>query len=279
MIQDIHPHCFNNKYIEVSSIGEDDYIFHFKLSSLLLKRNGEEFDLPRKKDFLSFTDHPENNFLFTLNDINCFLIQGELETDSTQFVHQEISFFRTHKQKEIAWVSIVAYHLMNWYTQNKFCGKCGNKTIVKTDERAITCPGCKTTVYPKISPAVIMAIVCKDKLLLAHNSNFQANWYSLVAGYVDIGESLEDAVIREAKEEVGLDVKNIRYYKSQPWPFSGSVMIGFIAQADDTQEICVDNKEITHAAWYTKDNLPNHPPALSIAGELIEKFKSGELSL
>jgi NAD+ diphosphatase len=166
---------------------------------------------------------------------------------------------------------------MNWYTLNKFCGKCGSKTTEKPDERAIICLDCNTVLYPKISPAVIIAIICNDKILLAHNANFQSNWYSLVAGFVDVGESLEEAAIREIKEEVGLDVKNIRYYKSQPWPHSGSMMIGFIAEADDKQPICIDNKEITEAAWYTRGNLPNHPLLLSIAGEMIEKFEKGIL--
>jgi len=180
-------------------------------------------------------------------------------------------------QKEIDWVSIVAFQLMHWYTQNKFCGKCGERTILKKEERAIFCPSCQTTIYPKISPAIIVAIFCNDKILLARGVNFRNNFYSLVAGYVDIGESIEDAVIREVKEEVGLDIKNIRYYKSQPWPISGSMMIGFIAEADDAQTIRIDKNEIIDAAWFSRTNLPNHPQKRSIAGELIEKFAKGEL--
>jgi NAD+ diphosphatase len=132
-------------------------------------------------------------------------------------------------------------------------------------------------VFPKISPAVIIAVLNKGRILLAHNSSFQNNWYSLVAGYVDVGESLEEAVKREVKEEVGLDVKNIRYYTSEPWPYSGSLMIGFVAEANDDQEIVPDNKEITHAAWYEAGKLPNHPGKISISGEMIEKFEKGEL--
>jgi len=166
---------------------------------------------------------------------------------------------------------------MNWYSQNKFCGKCGARTQHKPDERAIVCPNCSTAVYPKISPAAIVAIVCKNKILLARNSNFSGSWYSLVAGYSDIGESLEETLAREVKEEVGLDITNIRYYKSQPWPLSGSMMIGFIAEADENQPICIDNKEIAAAAWFTRGNLPQHPLNISIAGEMIDKFEKGEI--
>ncbi len=275
MIQNIHPHLLNNKFVVTSGIQENDYIFHFKENSLLLKQNGGEFEIPRLKD-LPGCKH-DGIFLFTLNNINCFLIWDCPESDSTFFAYQEINFFRTLPQKEIAWAGIVSLQLMTWYAQNKFCGQCGEHTVLKGDERAITCPACQTTMYPKISPAIIVAILCNDKILLARGVNFRGNFYSLVAGYADIGESLEDAVIREVKEEVGIDIKNIRYYKSQPWPFSGSMMIGYLAEADDKQPVQVDKNEIEDAAWFTRGNLPNHPTTISIAGEIIEKFEKGEL--
>jgi len=275
MIQDIYPHQFSNKFINSAEIKGNDYVFHFKESNLLLKQTGSEFEIPCLKDLNGAK--PKNIFLFTLNNINCFLIWDCPPLDGPIFNYQEINFFRTIPQKEIAWASIVAIQLKNWYEQNRFCGKCGTKTIVKEDERAITCNDCHTTVYPKISPAIIVAILCKNKILLASGVNFRSNFYSLVAGYADIGESLEDTVAREVKEEVGLDVRNIRYYKSQPWPFSGSMMIGYIAEADDTQPVRIDPKEISDAAWFTRDNLPNYPTTISIAGEMIGKFKKGEL--
>jgi NAD+ diphosphatase len=277
MINEIFPHQLNNQFIAASNIAGDDYILHYNENSLLLKINGDGFELPRKKDVSGILNTTESIFLFTLNDVRCFLIWDGPKTADGQFIYKEISFFRKLKPQEIAWVGIVGFQLMNWYAQNKFCGKCGSKTIEKPDERAIVCPNCNTVIFPKISPAVIVAIICKNKILLAHNANFPASWHSLVAGYVDIGESLEEAVIREVKEEVGLDVKNIRYYKSQPWPFSGSLMIGFFAEADDTQPVCPDNIEITEATWFTRGNLPNHPPEISIAGEMIDRFEKEEI--
>jgi NAD+ diphosphatase len=167
---------------------------------------------------------------------------------------------------------------VNWYSQNRFCGKCGTAMQHRTDERALTCPSCNTSVFPKISPAIIVAIICRDKILLARNSNFPGRWYSLIAGYADIGESLEETLEREVREEVGLNVTNIRYYKSQPWPLSGSMMIGFTAEADDSQKIVIDEREITEASWFTRGSLPEYPSsAISIAGEMIDKFNRGEL--
>ena len=277
MIQEIFPHRFNNHYLTNKNIGERDFVLCYNGNSLLLKTRGDEFEIPRKKDFPGISDKTKNTFLFTLNDVPCFLIWDNLRADKPYFIYKEINFFRTVKQQEIAWISIVGFHLMNWYAQNKFCGKCGTRTQQKPDERAIICPDCNTIVFPKISPAIIVAIICNNKILLARNLNFPGNLYSLIAGYVDIGESLEGSVTREVKEEVGLDVSNIRYYKSQPWPFSGSMMIGFIAEADKAQSISIDDKEIAGAAWFTRGNLPKYPSNISIAGEMIEKFEKGEL--
>ena len=277
MIQDIYPSKFSNDYLSVRNIGEDDFIIYFKENTFLLKQNGDEFIFPRKKDLSEISNKTDSTFLFTLNDTPCFLIWDKLNTVGSGFIYKEIDFFRYTKQQEIAWASMVAFHLKNWYIQNQFCGKCGAKTKQKLDERALECTRCDSVIYPKISPAVIAAIVCGDKILLARGANWPGDWYSCIAGYVDVGESLEDALRREAKEEVGIDLKNIRYYKSQPWPLSGSMMIGFIAEADDMQPIILDKKEIADAKWFNKSELPKYSSNISIAGEMIEKFERGEL--
>jgi NAD+ diphosphatase len=277
MIHEIFPHKFDNHFVIVNDIAENDYVLQYNERALLLKVNGDGFELPQKKDLSSIVDTANSTFLFSLNGVHCFLIWSDTKVIHDRFVYKEISSLRVLKPQEVAWVGIVGFQLQNWYLENKFCGKCGSKTKEKPDERAIVCPDCGTLVFPKISPAIIVAILCKDKILLAHNSNFEEKRYSLVAGYADVGESLEETVMREVKEEVGLEVKNIRYYKSQPWAFSGSLMIGFIAEADDIQDICPDMVEITDASWFSRDNLPNHPPKVSIAGEMIDKFEKGEL--
>ena len=275
MIHEILPHTFDNQYYHKTEISDDDYVLYYSDNKILLKENEEDFELPRKKDLTNVSDH--FTYLFELDHTPCFLTWNDPRNDDNHFVFKEIYSLRTSDQKEIAWISSIGFHLMTWYDSNRYCGKCGSKTEEKTDERAIICPNCGHVVYPKISPAVIVMIKCDDKILLAHNSRFPAQWYSLVAGYADIGESLEETVIREVKEEVGLDVKNIRYYKSQPWPFSGSMMIGFIAEADCNQPVIPDNKEITEAAWFQRGHLPAYPPKISIAGEMIEKFDKNEL--
>jgi len=277
MIQDIHPHRFSNLYLASQAINETDYILHYQGNTILLKTKGDELAIPQKKDFPEISAETDVVFLFSLDEVPCFLVWDELNADESQMAYTDISFFRSTTQREIGWVCLVGLHLRNWYLQNRFCGTCGTRTQHKSDERAVVCPACNTVVYPKISPAIIVAILSNDKILLARNSNFVGGWYSLVAGFVDVGETLEETVRREVKEEVGLDVWNIRYYKSQPWELSGSMMIGFIAEADENQPICIDEKEIIAAAWFTRENLPNHPLNISIAGEMIEKFERGEL--
>ena len=277
MIQDIYPHRFCNSYLSNQAPHENDYILHYQGNTILLKTKGDELAIPQKKDFPEISAETGHIFLFSLNEVPCFWVWDDLKAKGSQFEYKDISLFRTTSQHEIGWISIVGLHLKNWYLQNRFCGTCGAQTQHKSDERAVVCPACNTVVYPKISPAIIVAIVSNDKILLARNSNFVGGWYSLVAGYVDVGETLEETVKREVKEEVGLDVWNIRYYKSQPWALSGSMMIGFIAEADENQPICIDEKEITAAAWFTRVTLPNHPKNISIAGEMIEKFERGEL--
>ncbi|MBP2665944.1 MAG: nudC 2 [Firmicutes bacterium] len=161
-----------------------------------------------------------------------------------------------------------AFQIVNWNRMHKFCGKCGTPTEALQDELAKKCPGCGSVFYPRISPAVIVAIVRGDEILLAHNKNFRKNWYSVIAGFMEPGETFEDCIIREVMEEVGIRVKNIQYFDSQPWPFPDSLMVGFTAE-HESGEIIVDGKEIEDAAWYGKDNLPQKPTGTSIAGRLI----------
>jgi NAD+ diphosphatase len=143
-------------------------------------------------------------------------------------------------------------------------------------ERAKRCPECGFISYPVICPAVITAIIKDRKILLAHNRSFKGNMYSLIAGFVEAGETLEECVKREIMEEVGLQVKNVKYLGSQPWPFPNSLMIGFTAEYE-SGEIAVDGVEISDAKWFDIDNLPELPSEISIARKIInwyiENFK------
>ncbi|MDP4209525.1 MAG: NAD(+) diphosphatase [Bacteroidota bacterium] len=275
MLHDIGPGIFSNKFVDEKVIKTDDYILAYDGPRILLKKTSEGYEIPRKKDLKPTTDK-NHVFLFSLNGDNCFLTNDIIVADAP-FVYEDTFALRTLPDKEIAWIGVLGHQLFTWYENHQFCGKCGHKNQRKTEERALICSHCHTVVYPQISPAIIVAITCGDRILLARGKNFRSNFYSLVAGFVEVGESLEETVAREVKEEVGIDVKNIRYYKSQPWPFSSSMMIGYIAEADDSQPIKIDPNEIIDAEWFQRGSLPVHPTNVSIAGEMIELFEAGKL--
>ncbi len=273
MLHHIQPHIFNNTFIENASEHMDDYILCYKEDSILLIQKQNELVIPRRSNFAEVFPNDATQYLFSLDGEHCFLLR-EYSGNNPDFVFREHMFLRTMPNRESAYIGAVGFQLNVWMDEHKFCSRCGTKTSFKKSERAIRCPACELTVYPKISPAVIVAITCNDKILLAKGTHYHFNFYSLVAGYADIGESLEETVIREVKEEVGIEIKNLRYYGSQPWPFSSSMMIGYFAEADDQQPIVIDTNEIIDAQWFSRENFPETPANISIAGEMIQLFRS-----
>ncbi len=166
-----------------------------------------------------------------------------------------------------------AMQLLSWDRTHKYCGSCGNETFIRETERCRECPACAYLAYPKLAPVVIVLIKRDNKILLAHGSQFPENFYSVIAGFVEPGETLEQCVCREVFEEVGIKVKNIRYFGSQPWPFSQSLMIAFTCDWEEG-EISIDPIELTHADWFDHTNLPQLPPRLSISRMLIDSYLS-----
>ena len=164
-----------------------------------------------------------------------------------------------------------AGQILEWERTHRFCGRCGTPTELAPGERAMRCPACGLLSFPRLSPAVITLVEHGNEVLLARGVNFPAAFYSTLAGFVEPGESLEEAVKREIFEEVGVRVKNVTYFGSQPWPFPHSLMIGFRAEYD-SGEIKLDEREILDAAWFTPTELPRLPGKISIARRLIDTY-------
>lgn len=164
-----------------------------------------------------------------------------------------------------------ATQLVEWDRTHQYCGCCATPMEQSQQERVKRCPKCSLRQYPRLSPAVIMLISRGDEVLLARAPRFRDGMYSVLAGFVEPGESLEETVAREVWEEVGIEIKDIRYFGSQPWPFPNSLMIGFTA-CYASGDIVIDQNEIEAAAWFTKDSLPPVPGKLSIARKLIDWF-------
>ena len=169
------------------------------------------------------------------------------------------------------------YHLWGWYRRNRYCGRCGKSLSPDEHERALTCAGCGNQIFPMIAPAVIVAVTKGDSLLLAQNVHYAHKHHTLIAGYVEVGETLEHAVRREVMEEVGLRLGELRYLGDQPWGLSGSLMFGFQAEVLGDDPIRLQESELSYAAWYPRAELPNDLRKGSIAYALIERFRKGTL--
>lgn len=168
-------------------------------------------------------------------------------------------------------LAVRASHLVYWDRTHSFCGVCGAPTENSREETAKICTQCGHIAYPRIAPAIITAVIKDEQILLARSNRFASNFYSVIAGFVEPGETLEDCVRREVREEVGLSVGNIRYFSSQPWPFPDSLMVGFIADYQ-SGEIAVDGREILAADWFVPENFPEIPGEYSVARKLIDWF-------
>jgi NAD+ diphosphatase len=164
-----------------------------------------------------------------------------------------------------------AAQIVAWERDHQFCGRCGTPTEPVPGERARRCPVCELHAYPRLSPAVITLIERGDTILLARGHAFQPGRFGIIAGFVEPGETLEEAVRREVREEVGFELDRVEYFGSQPWPFPHGIMIGFRANHLDG-EITIDDGELAEAGWYGIDELPNIPGKLSIARQLIDDW-------
>ena len=199
---------------------------------------------------------------------------GELEAQAElplEFALTDMRVLIT--QLPASWFMLVgrAYQVLLWDSNHRYCGRCSTPTVYHDRDRAKVCPKCALTQYPRISPSVIMLVVAGDKLLLGRSPNFIPSLYSTLAGFVEPGETIEQAVRREVKEEVGVKVGNLNYIASQPWPFPHSLMLGFIAEYE-AGDIVVDNDELEDAQWWHIDALPLIPPVGTISRELIDHY-------
>ena len=200
---------------------------------------------------------------------NCYAVEvGPLESSQNLYSLRHLLMLLPENLFNVAGR---AMQLLRWLREHKFCGVCGAETRAAKSDRARVCVQCETRYYPRISPCVIGLIERGDKCLLAHGNRMPEGVYSCIAGFIEAGETAEMALIREAKEEVSIEIVNLRYIISQPWPFPGQLMLGFSAEYS-AGEILVDNLEISEADWFSVGNMPMTPPKETISGKLIQNF-------
>ena len=236
-------------------------------------------------------------YLFSIDDIPYFMVRSrdsdpaaalltqektgrdgqEKGREAAGFSFQGAAYFRIMQPEYQAFASITAIQLWRWKESRKFCGRCGHETVDSQSERALVCPVCGQTEYPKICPAVIVGVTDGNRILMSKYAGRSYKKYALLAGFTEIGETVEETVAREVMEEVGLKVKNIRYYKSQPWAFSDTLLRGFYCDLDGDAEVTLDEEELALAEWFERDEIPVEPSRDSLTNEMIIKFKQGEV--
>jgi NAD+ diphosphatase len=264
---------FISSVVPLRSEGTSAWWYAFREDQLMILFNGKRAEIPCVPDLSDFKLNPvRTQYLGQLDGKPCYTAEldpGTTLPDGMVFLGLRELF--GHLDDELFWLSSRAVQIKNWDKNHQYCSRCGARTVPVPDERAKMCPKCGLKNFPRISPAIITAVLKRDKILLARARRFPVKLYSVIAGFVEPGETLEECVERELIEEVGIGVKNIRYFGSQPWPFPDSLMIAFTAE-HDRGEITIDNREIIEAGWFSATALPPIPGKISIARRLIDWF-------
>jgi NAD+ diphosphatase len=291
MIQEIEPKFLYNQYkpqfAGANNIEPSDYIISFKGRSIYAK---VPLDDNPQLEFMTYDEFVRNVktkirhnliYLFSIDARKYFLLfdeggfnDGESENACWQYI--KMYDVRRMQPKYQVMAAATAWHLNVWYDANRFCGRCGAPAVHDRNERMMRCPKCGNMIFPKIAPAVIVGVINKDKLLLTKYANREYKRYALIAGFNEIGETIEETVKREVMEEAGLHVKNIRYYKSQPWGFDSNLLMGFFCEVDGSDNIRLDENELSEAEWVVKDDIPDYGEHLSLTHEMMMVFKNGE---
>ena len=279
MIQELKTGIYHNEYREQSpAVG--DYIIFAKGRSVLARKESDIIAFPRFEEvdaemayiYLFQIDISGKMQKFFLGDTD--KVSDGLQND---YGYSQQNMFRTKGPDYMAFAGITACQLANWYASVKYCGACGSKLLHDKRERMMRCPKCNAMQYPKISPAVIVGVIdrAQNKILMTKYAGREYKKYALIAGFTEIGETAEDTVRREVLEETGVHVKNVRYYKSQPWSFSDTLLLGFYCDLDGNGQICIDKEELSLGEWLSPKEIPTEYDGISLTNEMIMRFKDG----
>ncbi|MBP3217411.1 MAG: NAD(+) diphosphatase [Lachnospiraceae bacterium] len=300
MIQDIAPEIFHNEYTPRNPQAED-VLFFFRSTDrgiLLADRDGEiAFPLCREvfpdwfaagegedpanycRYLFSITPDPDradtvqNFYLWNLDNAEeaaAFLLQRG-------YSFEPIRTLRKDRPQDLCFAGTTAYHLYVWYDLNRFCGRCGQPTVLSEKERALICPSCGNTIYPRIVPAVIVGLTDGDRILMTRYAGRGYKGHALIAGFCEIGERAEETVRREVMEEVGLTASNIRYFDSQPWGFESDLLLGYYADVEGNDAIRLDENELSEAVWVSREDIEPEESPISLTATMIEAFRRGEV--
>jgi len=284
MIQDIAPKKFHVEYHDFSP-SPIDTIFLFDGDALFFRLDGEATIFPKFSELAeSIESYEKQNvkfrYLFSIDDERFFMPDIHTVTDIQApggYEPKENNMFRRTKPRYLAFAGVTAQQLRQWYAAHAYCGRCGRESGHSETERAVVCPHCGLVEYPRISPVVIVAVTNGENLLVTRYKDRPGRYYALVAGFGEIGEALEDTIRREVFEETGVRVKNSKYYKSQPWGFSSSLLSGFFCELDGDDTITMDENELSEALWLARAEIPRSDNDIALTAEMMEMFRTGKI--
>ena len=221
-------------------------------------------------------------YLFEIDGVHFYLwnqkdaIKDAIEKQAADYEWTDISKLRNQSPKYLSFAGVTGWQLYQWYDSRRFCGRCGHPMVPDEKERMMKCPECGLMEFPKICPAVIIAVTHGKRILLSKYAGRAYKKYALLAGFTEIGETLEETVRREVMEEVGLKVKNITYYKCQPWSFSDTLLSGFYCELEGEENVTLDQEELALAEWFEREEIPVEEEDCSLTNEMIMNFKRGK---
>ena len=276
MIQDILPRKFHNTFVRKEP-SPDSRILSFREGQALYREQEGELQFLTLRQVEEYygekaQELPEAVFLFSVDRQDYFLMDLE-EISIKGYTYHKMFETRRLFPKENVLAAATGWHLYVWYRDNQYCGRCARKLVHDEKLRMMKCPDCGNMVFPKIAPAVIVGVTDGDRILMTKYADREYKKYALIAGFTEIGETAEQTVEREVMEEVGLSVKNIRYYKSQPWGYDSNLLLGYFCDLAKEEEIHLDQTELSMAEWVDYRDVPDDPEGLSLTREMMITFR------
>lgn len=276
MIQDILPQKLYNTFVR-KELSPDSRILSFREGQALYREQEGALQFLTFRQVKEYYEGkaqelPEAVFLFSVDRQDYFLMDlGETLIEG--YTYHKMFETRRLFPKENVLAAATGWHLYVWYRDNQYCGRCARKLVHDKKLRMMKCPDCGNMVFPKIAPAVIVGVTDGDRILMTKYADREYKKYALIAGFTEIGETAEQTVEREVMEEVGLSVKNIRYYKSQPWGYDSNLLLGYFCDLAQEEEIHLDQTELSLAEWVDYRDVPDDPEGLSLTREMMITFR------
>lgn len=276
MLHEINPHRLANEFVPDAEPWRDDIIIFAKGDALMVAGEPGELRFPKRQEIRS--NRFRYHYLFSLDGHGVYHASAMHAEPLPGFAYKTLREMRYQLQgpQELMYVAYTAWHLIKWYEDNHFCGRCGHLIAHAAKERALECDNCGHVIYPRIIPAVVAGVINGDSILLTKYANRNMSFYALVAGFVEIGETLEECVAREVMEETGLKVRNIRYYKSQPWGSVQDLIVGFYCEVDGDTTIRMDKSELKEALWVKREDIQGQTDDWSLTHQMMMTFKAGQ---